>query len=325
MELLFFMLDLNGIERKIIKGEEIIGFTFNQLIPRERNEDGTYNCDCKCSGTRDNVKRNDLIKDRVKSCKQCKFAQTGPKTDSVGKVCGSLEVIQELPSELRSDGKRYRRYVLAECKISLGGCGSVKKYQLDNLRPHNTVSCGECGIMQKRVASINYTHGLSNHPLHGRYHHMVDRMTKEDCKGFHRYGARLDIDPRYLGETGFVNYLSDIVDKFSDWEDYVAQGCHIDREDNDKGYWIDNMRFVSPKVNANNKNSDYHVLVSYHGQIITLSNACELAGAAYSTVSNRLADGWNIERALFSPSRRGFKRPDNYDKPATGQIFITNR
>lgn len=90
---------------------------------------------------------------------------------------------------------------------------------------------------------------------------------------------------------------------FYDWA--MANGYQddltIDRIDNNGNYEPLNCRWVSQKVQQNNKSNSY--FIEYNGKSLTLSQWAELYGLNYSTVKSRLSYGWTIEKALFTPVR----------------------
>ena len=91
-----------------------------------------------------------------------------------------------------------------------------------------------------------YKHGLSKHPLNGRWNMMKQRCNNPNNVKYKDYGGR--------GITVCDEWMNDFK-KYYDWcmDNGYKQELHIDRRDNDGNYEPGNCRFVTPKVNANNK------------------------------------------------------------------------
>ena len=71
----------------------------------------------------------------------------------------------------------------------------------------------------------------------------------------------------------------------------------LDRIDNNKGYYPENCRWVTMKVQNNNKSNNR--LITYKGQTKTLTQWSEELGIKKTTLHNRLNYyGWSIEKAL---------------------------
>lgn len=71
----------------------------------------------------------------------------------------------------------------------------------------------------------------------------------------------------------------------------------LDRIDNNKGYYPENCRWVTMKVQNNNKNNNR--FITYKGQTKTLAQWSEELGIKKTTLHNRLNYyGWTIDKAL---------------------------
>lgn len=87
-----------------------------------------------------------------------------------------------------------------------------------------------------------------------------------------------------------------------------APGLEIDRKENDKGYFPDNCRFVTPRDNVNNRRVTRWV--DYNGTrrlIIDLVRevAPDNVDKFYKRVLKRIKQGWAIEKAINTPVRVG--------------------
>jgi hypothetical protein len=113
---------------------------------------------------------------------------------------------------------------------------TVKYY----VKSGNTKSCG-CSW---KTSSI--THGYRHHPLYQVYGNIVSRTTNPKATHFIHYGGRgIVMCDEWIGKPAvFINWA------FSNgWE----KGKQIDRIDNDGNYTPENCRFVTSKVNCNNR------------------------------------------------------------------------
>jgi hypothetical protein len=105
---------------------------------------------------------------------------------------------------------------------------------------------------RERVQSLPPGHGRSKarngkpSPTYNSWRSMKNRCLVPNNIAYHRYGGRgITIDPRWLGRTGFVNFLSDMGPR--------PEGKTLDRIDNDKGYRPDNCKWSTWKEQCNNR------------------------------------------------------------------------
>lgn len=89
-------------------------------------------------------------------------------------------------------------------------------------------------------------HGLSGHPLYGVWHGMKSRCNNSNNYNWKHYGKRgIDICDQWSNNLiAFVEWAL-----ANGWK----KGLQIDRKDNNGNYNPDNCRFVTAKVNMNNK------------------------------------------------------------------------
>lgn len=122
---------------------------------------------------------------------------------------------------------------------------------------------------------------------------MVSRTTNPNNKRWNLWGGRgIDIDPRYLGRGGFENFLADIGPK-------PAGHYTLDRIDNERGYWPDNIRWATPKEQARNLRTT--IIVEWRGRQMSLRDAAEAEGLPAQVVMLRRRRGWSLDRALTEP------------------------
>lgn len=187
---------------------------------------------------------------------------------TVGQVFGYLKVIKQLPSIKNNRNKAVKVY-LCECLL----CGKEKTVTKSNLTNGSTTSCG-CA---RRRGKVKVKHGLSKHPLHTIWRNMKDRCKNPNNKRYERYGGR--------GIVVCEEWDNDFK-AFYDWcmNNGWQQGLQIDRINNDGDYEPSNCRFVTNKINANNKSTTYKVI--YNSREYTLSELSDVTGIKYDTLND---------------------------------------
>ena len=158
------------------------------------------------------------------------------KIDMTGRVIGRLLVIEEC-------GRDSRGEALWRCRCE---CGNEVIVLGSNLRNEHTTSCG-C-FRRERAAETFTTHGMHKTRL---YYVWADMLTRA---GFYK-GAPEKAKRTYQdrGITVCDEWL--VFENFRDWafSHGYKEGLQIDRRDNDKGYFPENCRWVTPKENMNNR------------------------------------------------------------------------
>lgn len=104
---------------------------------------------------------------------------------------------------------------------------------------------------------------------------------------------RINVSHRNNPTKGFL--------AFKNWAlaNGYAENLTLDRIDNSKGYSPENCRWVTTKVQNNNRRSN--LLITYKGQIKTLHQWCDELNLSYSKISQRLQRlHWSVEKAFES-------------------------
>lgn len=223
-----------------------------------------YQCQCDC-GKNVTVASGSLTSGATLSC-GCYWRDLSEKKFlKIGEKRNRLVFLKELESSYQKNGNR-KRYGLFRCD-----CGSEKRILVYSVTSGCVLSCGCYAkeLNRKLVTDRNTTHGLSHHPLYWRWNKIKDRCLNPKSKRYKDYGGRgITICPEWVNNFKV----------FYDW--CLLNGYHpdldIDRRDNERGYSPDNCRFITNQENANNSRSN--IIVYFHGEKLTLAQACQKAG-----------------------------------------------
>ena len=220
----------------------------------------------------------------------------------IGDHFGRLMVIGFAGHSRTKSGKSK---LLVKCKCS---CGNVIITPSNNLITGDTKSCG---CYSKDIAreshlgkSYNYKHGgtMYNSRLYKVFSAMHQRCENPNCDHYDRYGGRgIYICKEWSGENGFFN--------FREWAmnngynpDAPKGECTINRIDNDGPYSPDNCEWVNMKTQMNNTSINRYI--TYNGETHTVSDWANILGIKFSTLENRLCNGWSIEKALSTKAEK---------------------
>jgi hypothetical protein len=154
--------------------------------------------------------------------------------DLTGRRFGMLVAVRHVTSDKAGNA-------LWECRCD---CGRRSNVLSKDLKSGNTKSCG---CYRKRFAK---THGATaeNAPDYERWKSMKRRCTNPHDKYYHRYGGRgIKIFDAWLHDFGaFRDYIQSL-------QHYGEAGYTLDRIDNLKNYEPGNLKWSTPKEQANNR------------------------------------------------------------------------
>jgi hypothetical protein len=196
----------------------------------------------------------------------------------IGKKYGRLTVIDRDENTSRGKAKW----------ICLCDCGNVKTKSVlgYDLKSGKVRSCG-C-LYKESNKEHNARHAMTNSRIYGIWSGMKGRCKRNDL-----YRTKdVAVCPEW--ENSF--------EAFYEWStaNGYADNLTIDRIDNNKGYSPDNCRWVSMKVQQNNRTNNR--IVSYFGKEYTLSQLGELLGISSATLRNRLVCGWSERELNLKPN-----------------------
>ena len=173
-------------------------------------------------------------------------------------------------------------------------CGNTNIVSTGHLTHGDTQSCG-CLLTEKRKL-IHITHGESKSRLYKIWGGIKSRCYDKESRSYHKYGQR--------GITVCEEWCNSY-ETFKEWA--IANGytdtLTLDRKDNNVGYCSENCRWVTQKVQQNNRRNNR--LITYKGETLTVSQWNDKLGFPRDTVSQRLNKlGWSVEKALTTPIRK---------------------
>lgn len=170
-------------------------------------------------------------------------------------------------------------------------CGQVTFVRTADLNRGHTKSCG---CFQKEQASqSSYRNGLGNHDrLYRIFYGMKARCYNENHKSYKSYGGR--------GIAICNEWIQDVT-RFREWAltNGYDDSLSIDRINNNGNYEPSNCRWVSKKVQNNNRQNNTYL--EFEGERKTIAEWSVATGLSASVISDRLSLKWSVEKALTTP------------------------
>lgn len=135
-----------------------------------------------------------------------------------------------------------------------------------------------------------HKHGMYGSKTYEAWNAMKKRCNNKLHKFYPQYGGRgISYDQRW---ESFEEFFKDM--------GIADRGMTLDRIDNNSGYSKENCRWVSMKVQCNNRRSN--VIVEYLGKSQTVAQWADEVGLERKTLEYRIRVGWSPEKALTTPS-----------------------
>lgn len=170
-------------------------------------------------------------------------------------------------------------------------CGTEKEVRPRYLREGITISCG-CALREHAVrmgkGRRKHGHAVAETAEYRALKNAKDRCHNPKNKQYANYGGR-GIRVADEWRTDFAAFLAHIGPK-------PSREHTLERIDNSRGYEPGNVRWATMRDQINNTRVNH--IVEVRGERMTLAQAIRLLGRKSSTVRQRLAIGWPIERAL---------------------------
>ena len=142
-----------------------------------------------------------------------------------------------------------------------------------------------CGCFHNEVLSINKkTHGRRKDRIYAVWCSM-----KRRAKGNHPSYKNIDMDPRWEKFEAFIE----------DMGEPTKESYTIDRINNKRGYWLNNCRWVSMKVQQRNRTNNR--MITHYGNTLCVAEWSEKLGIPYFSLYSRLKImDWNMKLAISS-------------------------
>ena len=209
--------------------------------------------------------------------------------DLTGQRYGRLKVIKYVGV------KRTHKAYLCKCD-----CGTEKIITSSDLRSGRVKSCG-C-YKQELITDENEIHGLRKHRLYSIWANMKSRCYNPNATHYKRYGGRgIQICDQWRNDFK----------AFYDWamNNGYKDGLTIDRINVNGDYEPSNCRWATDNEQA--RNTSTNKIFTINNESKSLIEWCEIYNINYRTVQDRLARGWDINRALTEPVQSKFKNKEN--------------
>lgn len=155
-----------------------------------------------------------------------------------------------------------------------------------------------CGCTRGKNNAWNVKHGGKKERLYSVWKSMKSRCLNKNDPSYNRYGGRgISICSDWLDYAKFRNWA--LFSGYDPKSEY--RKCTLDRINNDGNYCPENCRWVTQKIQNNNRSSNHYVTNS-DGVSRTLSGWAETTGIRKDTLRRRIfVMNWNVDRALTEP------------------------
>lgn len=203
--------------------------------------------------------------------------------DLSGQTFGLLTALHEGP--LTSDG---RATWVCRCK-----CGDTKLVTGKHLRRGIVKSCGCSTTALKIKARTKHgaTKGGVATPEYYTWAAIKQRCTYANGSAWENYGGR------------GITFADEFKNNFQAFYAYVgprpSPQHSIERIDNEKGYERGNLKWATRREQQRNQRRNRYLEARGKRQII--ADWAAETGLSAGTIWDRLARGWEVERALFTP------------------------
>lgn len=212
-------------------------------------------------------------------------------TDLTGQKFGRLTVLERTDDYISPKGDRTIQW------LCLCECGNKRKVQSSHLKDGHTKSCG-C-LNKDILSNTASTHRDSETLLYKVYQNMKQRCVNPKNQRYKFYGGK--------GITVCKEWDDDYLE-FKKWalDNGYKQGLSIDRIDINLGYEPSNCRWAEYKVQNNNRSNNHYI--THNNVTKTIAEWAYEYDLSYHVLLWRIHKGWDINRALTTPTRQKNRR-----------------
>lgn len=130
------------------------------------------------------------------------------------------------------------------------------------------------------------------------------RCTNKRSAAYQKYGAKgIRMCARWVsgegGKSGFQCFVEDMGER-------PTSKHSLDRIDSKGNYEPSNCRWATDRQQQNNRSNN--IMITAFGETDTVANWARRNNVSRIAILNRIAAGWNVERALTQPVRKMTKR-----------------
>jgi hypothetical protein len=155
-------------------------------------------------------------------------------------------------------------------------------------------------------------HGLAGTRVYNAWKSMHARCYNPECPVYSHYGGRgIQVCRRW---NSIFNFLEDM--------GHPPVGMSIDRRDNDGDYTPENCRWATQE--QQNENTSRNRYIAWGGRELTIKGWAKELDLNPKSLSERLRRGWSIERALTTPTARGYQEGRSIHNAATKANWQAN-
>ena len=210
----------------------------------------------------------------------------GSKTDWRGVKQGNLTVVRDV-------GKNKHGARMWECLCACGATVKKSTNALGGGTSHCSVKCSA-----PAGAAARTIHGLHTTKEYRLWQGIIQRCTNPNAQHYARYGGR-GIKVCRTWVKSFEAFLADV--------GFAPSNLHtLDRKDNNKGYYPQNVRWATRAEQSNNRSTNLFDTVK--GFTGTLSEIAAEFDVRYSTVTQRYRRGLRGEE-LIQPRMKPGRKP----------------
>lgn len=212
----------------------------------------------------------------------------------IGDKFGKFTVIQK-PFRKDTGVSRNTKEWYVRCKCD---CGKEIEKPVKHLLRKEHLSCYQCSLKnRKRGGKIK--HGDSHSKFYEVWHGIKRRVCSSRDKDFDKYSKYGMYEPW----KRYENFKNDLYEGFVAHEKEFPDDTQLDRIDGSKGYFPDNVRWVT--CTENNRNKRTNTLIRCPDKVTRCVSEAE---EKYNLpIKSRLHKGWSIDR-IFNTPRRITKR-----------------